>query len=75
MAEEKKATTKEESTAKKTAEAQATPSKNKKYKLADPNTSYSERDFTLAGDQEKELPEDPSSTLIARIQSGFIVEV
>lgn len=46
----------------------------KKYKLADPKTSYQESNFTLAGDQEKELPKDPSNELIARIRSGFIVE-
>lgn len=47
---------------------------NQKYKLADPETSYQERDFTLLGEQEKELPESPSSDLIARIHSGFIVK-
>lgn len=46
----------------------------KKFKLANPKTSYQEADFTLAGDQEKELPEYPSDQLIARIRSGFIVE-
>ncbi|MGG1571601.1 hypothetical protein [Fictibacillus sp. NRS-1165] len=45
-----------------------------KYKLKDPETSYSDPDFTLAGDQEKPLPEDPSTELIARIRSGFIVK-
>lgn len=47
---------------------------NKKYKLSDPKTQYSESDFTLAGDQSKELPEAPSDSLVARIRSGFIVE-
>lgn len=46
----------------------------KKFKLADSKTSYQEEGFTLAGDQEKELPEFPSDQLIARIRSGFIVE-
>lgn len=46
----------------------------KKYKLADPKTSYQEANFTLAADQEKELPKQPSNELIARIRSGFIVE-
>jgi len=46
----------------------------KKFKLADPTKSYQEADFTLAGDQEKELPEYPSDQLIARIRSKFIVE-
>lgn len=46
----------------------------KKFKLADPKTSYQDRDFQLAGDQTAELPEDPSADLIARIRSGFIVE-
>lgn len=47
---------------------------SKKYKLSDPKTQYGEEGFTLAGDQEKELPENPSDALIARIRSGFIVE-
>lgn len=47
---------------------------SKKYKLADPKTQYGEEGFTLAGDQEKELPENPSDALIARVRSGFIVE-
>lgn len=46
----------------------------KKYKLSDPKTQYGEEGFTLAGEQEKELPADPSDALIARIRSGFIVE-
>lgn len=46
----------------------------RKYKLADPKTQYGEDGFTLAGDQEKELPADPSDALIARIRSGFIIE-
>ena len=46
----------------------------KKYKLKDPNTQYSEAGFTLTGDQEKELPADPSDALVARIRSGFITE-
>ncbi|MED4116549.1 hypothetical protein P4661_27315 [Priestia megaterium] len=45
-----------------------------KFKLADPNTSYQEKDFTLVGEQEKELPENPSAQLIARIRSGYIVK-
>jgi hypothetical protein len=48
---------------------------NKKYKLADPNTSYQEEGFTLAGEQEKELPDSPSQQLIERIRHGYIVEV
>ena len=47
----------------------------KKYKLADPETSYQEVGFTLIGDQEKELPENPSSFLAGYIRSGYIVEV
>lgn len=50
-----------------------------KYKLANPKTQYAENypegSFTLAVDQEKELPEFPSSHLIERIRSGFIVRV
>lgn len=46
----------------------------RKYKLADPKTQYGEDGFTLAGDQEKELPANPSDALIARIRSGFIIE-
>lgn len=49
--------------------------KKKKYKLKDPSTQYAEGSFTLVGDQEKELPENPSRQLLRRIQSGFIVEV
>lgn len=57
--------------------APAAPSKKdaKKYKLKDPKTSYQEVGFTLADDQEKELPENPSSFLLGYIRSGFIVEV
>lgn len=46
-----------------------------KYKLKDPNTQFSEGSFTLSGDQEKELPENPSPDLLARVRSGFLVEV
>lgn len=46
-----------------------------KYKLADANTQYAEPRFTLVGDQEKELPENPSLQLIERIRSGFIIKV
>lgn len=58
-------------------EAAAAPSGKapKKYKLKDPKTSYQEVGFTLADDQEKELPENPSSFLLGYIRSGFIVEV
>lgn len=58
-------------------EAPAAPSEKstKKYKLKDPKTSYQEIGFTLADDQEKELPENPSSFLLGYIRSGFIVEV
>ncbi|RAZ73625.1 hypothetical protein [Planococcus halotolerans] len=58
-------------------EASAAPAKEsaKKYKLKDPETSYQEVGFTLADDQEKELPENPSSFLLGYIRSGFIVEV
>lgn len=47
----------------------------KKYKLADPKTSYSELNFTLVSDQEKELPKNPSAQLRERIRSGYIIEV
>lgn len=49
--------------------------KKKKYKLKDPKTSYQEVGFTLTGEQEKELPENPSPFLAGYIRSGFIVEV
>jgi hypothetical protein len=49
--------------------------KTKKYKLKDPNTQYAEGSFSLVGDQEKELPANPSPYLLARIEAGFIVEV
>jgi hypothetical protein len=48
---------------------------SKKFKLADPKTQYAEQNFTLQGDEEKELPENPSAELIQRIRSGFIKEV
>lgn len=47
----------------------------KKYRLRDSKTSYQEVGFTLADDQEKELPENPSSFLAGYIRSGFIEEV
>lgn len=47
---------------------------SKKYKLANPQTSYQEEGFTLVGDQKKELPESPSQQLIERVRHGFIVE-
>lgn len=47
----------------------------KKYKLKDPKTQYAEGSFSLSGEQEKELPENPSTELLARIRAGFIVEV
>ncbi len=46
-----------------------------KYKLKDPNTQFSEGSFTLSGNQEKELPDNPSAELHARVRSGFLVEV
>lgn len=49
--------------------------KKKSFKLKDPKTQFSEGSFTLSGDQESELPENPSVELMARIQAGFIVEV
>lgn len=54
------------------AAAQGKEASDQKYKLADPNTSYQEPEFTLVADQEKPLPDSPSNDLIARIQSGFI---
>lgn len=62
-------TDKTEESAKKAAEGT-----NKKFKLADPSKSYSENNFSLVGDEEKELPEDPSAQLIERIRHGFIIE-
>lgn len=56
------------------AEAQNKEGSGQKFKLADPNTSYQEKGFTLVGEQEKELPEDPSTQLISRIKSGYIVK-
>jgi len=53
--------------------------KKKKYKLKDPTTQYAEVNslgsFSLAGEQEKELPDNPSHELLKRIEAGFIVEV
>jgi len=48
---------------------------SKKFKLADPDTQYAEPGFTLQGNQEKALPENPSAELIQRIRAGFIKEV
>jgi hypothetical protein len=45
------------------------------YKLANPKTQYADHNFSLAGKQEKELPDIKSEGLIARIKSGFIVKV
>lgn len=45
------------------------------YKLADDKTQYAEGAFTLVGEQEKELPENPSPQLLERIRAGFIVKV
>lgn len=56
------------------ASAQNKEGTGEKFKLADPNTSYQEKGFTLVGEQEKELPENPSTQLIARIRSGYIVK-
>lgn len=47
----------------------------KKYKLKDHKTQYAEGSFSLAGTQEKELPNNPSVELRKRIKAGFIVEV
>jgi len=53
--------------------------KKKKYKLTDPATQFAEvtaeGSFSLAGEQEKELPKNPSHELLKRIEAGFIVEV
>lgn len=49
-------------------------STDKKYKLANPKTSFNDRNFTLASDQEKSLPDDPSPELVERIRTGFIIE-
>jgi hypothetical protein len=46
-----------------------------KYKLKNPSTQYAEEGFTLVGDEEKELPPNPSPQLIERIRAGYIVEV
>lgn len=56
----------------KTAENEAA---TKKYKLANPNTSYSDRSFSLYQGEEKELPDKVSSEVKARIKAGQIVEV
>ncbi|MFD1423421.1 hypothetical protein ACFQ4J_06650 [Laceyella tengchongensis] len=47
----------------------------KKVKLKDPSTQYGEGSFSLSGKQEKELPDNPSQELLARIRTGFLVEV
>lgn len=50
------------------------------FKLSDPKTQFAEKyengeEFTLVGDQEKQLPSEPSNDLIERIRSGYIVRV
>lgn len=55
--------------------ATARKEEKKLYRLKDPKTQYAEGSFSLVGDQEKELPPNPSKELLARIRSGFIVEV
>lgn len=45
-----------------------------KFRLASPRTQYADGNFTLAGEQEKELPKEPSLNLIERIRSGFIIK-
>jgi hypothetical protein len=47
---------------------------NQKYKLSNPETQYAEEGFTLTGEEEKELPANPSAELIERIRTGFIVK-
>jgi hypothetical protein len=47
---------------------------NQKFKLKNPNTTFSQKNFTLAADQEKELPNDPIPELLSRSRSGFIVK-
>lgn len=58
-----------------TLETTETESVKRKYKLKDPKAQYAERGFTLADDQEKTLPDNPSIQLLARIKAGFIEEV
>lgn len=55
--------------------AAAKKEEKKLYRLKNPKTQYAEGSFTLAGEQEKELPENPSQQLMDRIQAGFIVGV
>ncbi|NMF00240.1 hypothetical protein [Aneurinibacillus aneurinilyticus] len=55
--------------------AAAKKEEKKLYRLKNPKTQYAEGSFTLAGEQEKELPENPSRQLLDRIEAGFIVEV
>lgn len=55
--------------------AAAKKEEKKLYRLKNPKTQYAEGSFSLVGDQAKELPDNPSKELLARIHSGFIVEV
>lgn len=54
---------------------QQTQAKKVKVKLKDPNTFYGEGSFVLSGKKQMELPPNPSPQLLARVKSGFIVEV
>lgn len=54
-------------------EAQADPTP--KYKLKDPKSFYGEGSFVLYGEKTEALPNNPSTELLARIKSGFIIEV
>lgn len=57
------------------ANTQQSQDKKVKVKLKDPNTFYGEGSFVLSGKKQVELPPNPSPQLLARIKSGFVVEV
>lgn len=62
-------------TEKKTTTTKSSTKKVELYKLSNPNHQYADKDFSLAGNQEKELPSVITQELQARIDSGFIVKV
>ncbi|MGE7191765.1 hypothetical protein [Lysinibacillus fusiformis] len=48
----------------------------KKYRLSNPDTQYTDvrAGWTIAGEQSKALPENPSPETYQRIKQGFLVE-
>ena len=57
-------------------EIEAPEGTGKSYRLANPNTQYTDTrsNWTLTGEQSKPLPENPTFETYERIKSGFLVE-